>query len=185
MSILKVNTIQDKGGNTIISSDGSGTITPSFGTGKIGQVVNTVAYTQQAFSTASFTDLTDMTLAITPSSASSKILAMVHLNGVYVNNSSGDAVNFKLVVTPSGGSLTDVAYFSNYGLNGLANGESGATFSITSLYQVSSAIEHTFKVQGCNRGSATSFLFNTNNSSNLQLNENSTNSTITLMEVLA
>jgi len=27
MSILKVNTIQDKGGNTIISSDGSGTLT--------------------------------------------------------------------------------------------------------------------------------------------------------------
>ena len=27
MSILKVNTIQDKGGNAIISSDGSGTLT--------------------------------------------------------------------------------------------------------------------------------------------------------------
>jgi len=30
MSILKVNTIQDKGGNTIISSDGSGNLTQSF-----------------------------------------------------------------------------------------------------------------------------------------------------------
>ena len=29
MSILKVNTIQDKGGNAIISSDGSGTLTPN------------------------------------------------------------------------------------------------------------------------------------------------------------
>ena len=32
MSILKVNTIQDKGGNTIISSDGSGTLSSSLGT---------------------------------------------------------------------------------------------------------------------------------------------------------
>ena len=31
MSILKVNTIQDKGGNAIISSDGSGTLTPASG----------------------------------------------------------------------------------------------------------------------------------------------------------
>lgn len=30
MSILKVNTIQDKGGNAIISSDGSGNLTQSF-----------------------------------------------------------------------------------------------------------------------------------------------------------
>jgi len=30
MSILKVNTIQDKGGNTIISSDGAGNLTQSF-----------------------------------------------------------------------------------------------------------------------------------------------------------
>lgn len=30
MSILKVNTIQDRGGNTIISSDGSGNLTQSF-----------------------------------------------------------------------------------------------------------------------------------------------------------
>lgn len=29
MSILKVNTLMDKGGNTIISSDGSGTLTPN------------------------------------------------------------------------------------------------------------------------------------------------------------
>ena len=31
MSILKVNTIQDKGGNTLLSSDGAGTFTPASG----------------------------------------------------------------------------------------------------------------------------------------------------------
>jgi len=43
MSILKVNTIQDKGGNAIISSDGSGTFTPASGLAS-GVLANTPAF---------------------------------------------------------------------------------------------------------------------------------------------
>lgn len=43
MSILKVNTIMDKGGNTIISSDGAGTFTPASGLAS-GVLANTPAF---------------------------------------------------------------------------------------------------------------------------------------------
>ena len=182
MSILKVNTIQDKGGNTIISSDGSGTFTPN-GFGKIGQVVNTVAYTQQSTTTTSYIDMTDMSLSITPSSSSSKILALVHINGIFINTTTDDAAQTKLVVTPSGGSASTIAVYSRYSAKKFAN-QGAATVSGTTLYTVSSAVEHTFKVQIRTRN-GNSVFFNTNDSSDAQLGDNSTNSMITLMEVLA
>lgn len=79
MSILKVNTIQDKGGNTIISSDGSGVISPSFNTGKILQVQadNYVGST----STTTSTFVTVQTLTITPVAQNSKYL--IRISGGY------------------------------------------------------------------------------------------------------
>jgi len=52
MSILKVNTIQDKGGNTLLSSDGAGAISSG------GAITNTPAFEAQLTSTQSITDLT-------------------------------------------------------------------------------------------------------------------------------
>jgi len=81
MSILKVNTIQDKGGNTIISSDGSGTFTP-YGFGKIGQVVSATDTTIRTSTSTSFTDASNTcSLTITPSSTSSKILLVCSFSG--------------------------------------------------------------------------------------------------------
>jgi hypothetical protein len=85
MSILKVNTIQDKGGNAIISSDGAGTITPSFGVGKIGQVVQSVVSTQLIINTSTFTNI-GFDLNITPTSTSSKILATFFAPVLKTNN---------------------------------------------------------------------------------------------------
>ena len=70
-SILKVNQINDSGDNNIITSDGSGNVTlgASFpSVGKIGQVLNTVTFTQQSTSSTGYTDITDMDLDITLSS---------------------------------------------------------------------------------------------------------------------
>ena len=75
-SILKVDTLQDSGGNAIISSNGSGTITtPGITTGKVLQVLfnnsnATVSTTSQSYVTS------NQSLSITPSSTSSKILIL-------------------------------------------------------------------------------------------------------------
>ena len=50
MSILKVNTIQDKGGNTLLSSDGSGTISSG------GAITNTPAFLAYVSSNQNLTD---------------------------------------------------------------------------------------------------------------------------------
>jgi hypothetical protein len=78
-SKLKVNLINDSGDNNIITSDGSGNVT--LGTafpavGKIGQVLYTSHNTAVTNSTTSYSD-TGLTLNITPSATSSKILVYV------------------------------------------------------------------------------------------------------------
>ena len=52
MSILKVNTIQDKGGNTLLSSDGAGTISSG------GAITNTPAFEAYLSSDQSIADVT-------------------------------------------------------------------------------------------------------------------------------
>jgi hypothetical protein len=79
MSILKVNTIQDRGGNTIISSDGSGTITPN-GFGKIGQVIQSTTSTNITTTGGAFVT-SNLAVAITPTSTSSKIYLVVSAIG--------------------------------------------------------------------------------------------------------
>ena len=72
-SILKVDTLQDSGGNAIITSNGSGTITtPGITTGKVLQVLfnnsnATVSTTSQSYVTS------NQSLSITPSSASKQL----------------------------------------------------------------------------------------------------------------
>jgi len=72
-STLKVDILQDSGGNNLVTSNGSGVITAA-GFGKIGQVVS--VFKDDVFSTTStsFVDVTDLSQSITPSSTSSKIL---------------------------------------------------------------------------------------------------------------
>ena len=96
MSILKVNTIQDKGGNTIISSDGSGTITPSFGVGKIGQVLQVTHSSDINTSSTSFVD-TGISLSITPTATSSKILVMTDILAYTAGSSQGNHMFTKIL----------------------------------------------------------------------------------------
>lgn len=59
MSILKVNTIMDKGGNAIISSDGSGTLTPNsaLATGVLANTPAFIAYPTAQQSIANATNV--------------------------------------------------------------------------------------------------------------------------------
>jgi len=94
MSILKVNTIQDKGGNNLVTSDGSGVITSS-AFGKIGQVKSVLLSTQTFTNSTSLAE-TEATLSITPSSTSSKILIQWDTPFRRNNTNTGTYVNFSL-----------------------------------------------------------------------------------------
>jgi len=97
-SILKVDQLQDSGGNAIITSDGAGNLTAgtipatAIGTGAVLQVVSTVK--TDVFSTTANLNarvtITGLTATITPSSTSSKILILTSLVfGSSGNNHSG------------------------------------------------------------------------------------------------
>ena len=81
-STLKVDILQDSGGNNLVTSDGNGVITAA-GFGKVGQVVSTTKTDTFSESIANRTvgsDITGLTVNITPSSTSSKIFLMSHIN---------------------------------------------------------------------------------------------------------
>ena len=185
-SILKVNQINDSGDNNIITSDGSGNVTlgASFpSVGKIGQVLNTVTFTQQSTSSTGYTDITDMDLDITLSSTSSKALIMVHVNGAFNNSSNTSNVcRIRIRAVPTSGDQYNVGVLNNYNLRGLGNNGEG-TLSGCFLDAPSSTVTRNYKIQ-FSSGNGNSVIVNTNNNSNAQLGDNSTNSTLTVMEVL-
>ena len=85
-SIIKVDQIQDSGGNNLVTSNGSGVIT-SAGFGKIGQVVSATDSTQRTTTSTSYvTDSNTLTANITPTSTSSKILVMLSTTGFNSGN---------------------------------------------------------------------------------------------------
>lgn len=108
-SKLKVNLINDAGDNNLITSDGSGSVT--LGTafpavGKIGQVVSTTKTDTFSMTSTTFTDITGLSLSITPSSTSSKILVLSTIN---YNGLGGERCYFRLVGGTNNLSIGDAA----------------------------------------------------------------------------
>ena len=92
-SILKVDQLQDSGGNAIITSDGSGTFTPGslnianaqiataaaiatskLGTGAVAQMQFAKRTSDFSTTSNSYVDVSNLTFTLTPTSTSSKIL---------------------------------------------------------------------------------------------------------------
>ena len=123
MRILKVNTIQDKGGNTIISSDGSGTFTPSFNVGKIGSFTSHSDHSQRTTTSNSYVDsgITEQSVTAINANAKFHINLFANLraqNGqmeatVYYKVGSGSYANFQDV----GGRNAFVNLYPNSGNN--------------------------------------------------------------------
>jgi len=106
-SILKVDQLQDTGGNAILTSDGAGNITtPGITTGKVLQVVSSVHNTITSTSSTSMVT-TGHSATITPSSTSSKILMFVNGGNAWINATATNvSVNMKMYYTVGGGSST-------------------------------------------------------------------------------
>jgi hypothetical protein len=192
-AILKVDTIQDTSGNNIIneSSDtitigasgdtisipSGATITNSgtaTGFGKIGQVISASTTTQSASSSSTFADVTNLSVAITPSASSSKILITVFCNGV------GKETNNAYMGLRLLRGSTDIALIDHLvGLNGGTASNYIGTSGIMYLDSPSTTSATTYKMQFNSEANNATVYINRPNGANVAT------STITVMEVLA
>ena len=183
MSTLKVDTILKRTGTGTITVGQSGdTITiPSGATlsnqgttvptafGKIGQVINAINNTEVVSSSSTYVT-TGLNTNITPTSTSSKVLIIVTQAGVGKNSS-----NTKCQIKLQRGT-TDIHQFENdagYN-NGTASNYVGSS-SVCYLDSPSTTAETNYRTVFASSA----------NSSNVSVNTNASDSTITLMEVLA
>ena len=113
-SKLKVNLINDAGDNNLITSDGSGSVTLGAAfpaVGKIGQVVSTSKTDSFNTTSTSFTDITGMSVSITPSATSSKVLILLNAPSI-LSQANNQVWSMKLLrgSTAIGGGATDDAF---------------------------------------------------------------------------
>mgnify|MGYP003136652150 CR=1 FL=1 len=185
-SILKVDQLQDSGGNNLVTSNGSGVITAA-GFGKVAQVVQDVEQGQITYS-SSYADA--LSLSITPSSTSSKILLTWHcsvgrgqddygavslfkdgtiVSGAIANTATSNRVNASNAIS-NRGNLTGDIYFVNQTSNCFLDSPAS-----------SSAITYAIKIK-CSYGSNV-YLNRSENDADLSHNHK-TMSSLTAMEIL-
>ena len=136
-----------------------------------------LTYTQFTTTSTSFADWTGMSVTITPLSTSSRILIFAHCNGIF----SGTAGNNPLlrILRDS----TVVGVMSDYASYNGSNGNNGCgTVSLTLEDSPNTTSAITYKIQYRSDNGGLVF-FNVNDASSAQLLAESTNSTLTLMEI--
>jgi hypothetical protein len=154
------------------------------GGGKVLQVVSTLKTDTFSAASNSLVDITGYSVSITPTSATSKILVLVNLNGNGTPASNG-AVFALLrgatdIAAPSSPGSRD-AGFGNIYINDAA--QMGST-SITVLDAPATTSALTYKVQGQNTGtSGGSFYINRTSQDANDNNHSRTTSSITVMEI--
>ena len=178
-SILKVDQLQDSGGNNLVTSNGSGVITSS-AFGKILQVVGTQTSTVFSTTSTSYVDVTGYSLSITPSSTSNKILVLLNFR---YGNSASVANSCQLLrntdVIDLGGTNNNLGNVFN------GHGDSGKGFGQVSLNYFdtpSSTSALTYKLQVLTGTGGGTLYINNRNDGNSTTN---IMGSLTLMEVSA
>jgi|TARA_R110000823_G_scaffold252550_1_gene375122 hypothetical protein len=184
-STIQVDKIQDQGGNTIISSNGSGTFTSNLpGVGKIGQVIQTTKTDTSITTSASFAEFdSNFRCAITPSATSSKIL-----------------ITLNMVVGGDGNTCHTALY---EGTTAIFLGDADATrprdtvtitpysqyqtlmVSWTYLHSPNSTSAQSYRVYGRSNGSASFYINRTHADRDSANYDGRSASSLTVMEVLA
>ena len=181
-SILKVDQLQDSGGNNLVTSNGSGVITAA-GFGKVGQVVSTSKTDVfSSTSTGSFIDITGLSLSITPSSTSSKILILFSVQG---GASASNYANLRLVRDSTAIGVGDADGSRLQSTTGfrITVTASQNTFSNQFLDSPSSTSALTYKLQVYNNTSGT-ITVNSSYADSNSASQGRNISTITEMEIL-
>tara|TARA_B100000424_G_C22630980_1_gene349720 strand:+ start:31 stop:558 length:528 start_codon:yes stop_codon:yes gene_type:complete len=172
-SKLKVNLINDSGDNNLITSDGSGSVT--LGTafpavGKIGQVLSVAGSGSLTTTSTSYSDI--LSLAITPSSTSSKIL-IIHgaPSNVELSNSSNLG---HIAIFRDSTNITTAGHNSSYASYQTLSRGYGT--SITFLDSPSTTSATTYKIRGKTDNTGLTFYYNSSGQPRML--------TLTLMEIL-
>ena len=157
---------------TMLATDGDGS--GLSGVGKINQVVSASTTTQSSSTSSTFADVTNLSVAITPSSSSSKVLVTVFCNGVGKETNNA-YMGLKLLR-----GITEIALVDHLvALNGGTASNYIGTSGIMYLDSPSTTSATTYKMQFNSEANNETVYINRPNSSNVAT------STITLMEVLA
>jgi len=181
-SILKVDQLQDSGGNNLVTSNGSGVITAA-GFGKVGQVLSTSKTDTFTTTSNSFVDITGFTVSITPSSTSSKIFVMANLN---CSGTAGVTAQYLNLVRDSTDLLKGDAAGSRARVstaNITADNAVSVTSSMSFLDTPSSSSSLVYKVQTASSASGTVYVNRTNSDTDNFTRARGA-STITVMEIL-
>ena len=137
--------------------------------GSVLQVVHASTGTRSAINSTSFTDCTNLTASITPSSASNKILALAECVGISSESAALSACSIRLLQDS-----TQVAINTNMGA--MQDQPLNQAITLVSLDDATSTNAHVYKVQIKNRQSGEVVLNNT---------DGGCTSSITLLEVAA
>ena len=194
MSKLETNTIDTISGSNTLTLGGTNLTTvnmasgvsPGTGMGKVLQVVQAVKTDRQDTTSTSYADVSGLSISITPSSTSSKVLVILDINNI--SNSAASVVRFKIlrdstVVTKNtdgGGADTQNAFATGGGGGTSVSARKISSCNLHFIDSPSSTSSLTYKVQ-MNASSASS----TSSINNWQTNDDMGSvSAITLMEIL-
>ena len=171
MSIIQVDTLQKRDGST-------------FPLGKIGQVLSTTKTDTFTTTSSSFTDITGLSVNITPTSTSSKIFVSGTIFGSQDVNANRTFL--KLVRGSTGIMVGDTASNRPSATSTLASphADIGQAVSVNFLDSPSSTSEQTYKMQvAVTAGTGSAFINRTENDTD-ESSMPRFASTITVMEVL-
>jgi hypothetical protein len=160
-STIQVDKIQDTGGNTILSSNSTGTFTYSAGTGmgKVLQVVSSNLTTQMTSTSTSYVD-TGLTATITPSATSSKVLVLCNVCFTYSGDNNGYLILLRDTTEINSGSGGTVNAWTGINSNVTAFAYSAAQQACNYLDSPSTTSATVYKVQA--KSANVSFSFGIN-----------------------
>jgi hypothetical protein len=183
-SILRFDEWQDSNGVPVATGAGGKFVAP----GNILQVQNLTlpsAVSTSITTGSTFVDISGLSLSITPTSASSKILVIVSLS--YASLSAGNSlVTYRLVrdSTPIGNGTAAGSRVLGFVSSYAAFGENIPVATINHLDSPATTSAVTYKIQGTAPGSTTIFV-NRSSTDSDNTSHARTSSHITLMEVAA
>tara|TARA_R100000781_G_C3993777_1_gene97889 strand:+ start:28 stop:549 length:522 start_codon:yes stop_codon:yes gene_type:complete len=164
-------------------SKSSGLIKSAGGGGKIGQVIQTVKTDTTTYASASFADISGMSVAITPAATSSKILVM---SDIYPSGTGGYGIHIKLLRDSTDIYIGDAASSRSRATKGAVHYRAASNFQMAFHYldSPSTTSEVTYKLQWYPESSATVAIGRSQGDGDAVYNSRTAN-TITVMEVLA
>jgi len=188
MGTLKTTNIQSISGSGTVTLGSSGDTITAAGTmgsgmGKIGQVVTTVKTDTDSTTATSFNDISGMSVAITPSTTSSKILVFVNVHAGWSTNYSA---SFSLVRDSTQIYMGDASSSRTRAYYGGQTKENRQSFTAGAVYvdSPSTTSATTYKVQWLVESGATAYINRDAGDADAAYSTRSASS-ITVMEVLA